>query len=241
LRTELSPDNTVVFFNSDGAVFTIDTAPDKVLYADVDPGCCYGNYELALSSNGTRLEASDYFYDSDLAAESEYALNDREILNSEYVYGAKLSADGALLFQPSTNGIDVLDGRVGNLLTRISLPVPLSPNYDALVTDGKDNVLLAITGANGDGIAVVDLTSIKEPPPLAYVSNLAKSSRIANRGNARFYSTVQTRLDERTSALPSADRRVPHVTKPILRTPQDRVTRSPERSSKSESTWKGWR
>jgi hypothetical protein len=228
LRTELTSDNRTVFFNVDGAVVSIDTTTDKVSYATVEPGCCYGNYELTLSSNGTRLEASDYFYDSDLGAESEYALNDREILNIEYVYGAKLSADGNLLFQPATNGVDVFDGRVGNLLTRISLPVALSPNYDALVTDGKDNVLLAITGANGDSVAVVDLTSIKEPSPLARVSKLASnSSRIANRRNARSYSTLQTRSYERTGALPPTDRRVPHVTKRTLQTPQEKsLTRS---------------
>lgn len=54
------------------------------------------------------------------------------------------------------------------MLDRIALPVPLSPNYDALVSDGKDNNLVAITGANGDGIAVIDLTSIPDPPALPY-------------------------------------------------------------------------
>jgi hypothetical protein len=51
-----------------------------------------------------------------LEAESYYALNDREILNISDVYGAKFSPDGRLLFQPSTNGIDVFDGILGNLL-----------------------------------------------------------------------------------------------------------------------------
>lgn len=58
--------------------------------------------------------------------------------------------------------------RVGTLRTRISFPVALSPNYDALVSDGKDNVLIAITGQNGNGIAIVDLSSLAEPSPLPY-------------------------------------------------------------------------
>lgn len=55
----------------------------------------------------------------------------------------------------------------GNLQDRISLPHPLSPNYDALVVDGADNLLVGITGT-GDGIAVIDLTSINEPQPLPH-------------------------------------------------------------------------
>jgi len=80
------------------------------------------------------------------------------------VFGAKLSSDGVLLFQPLTDGIDIFDGKLGTLRSRIALPMALSENYDALVSDGKDNVLLAITGQKGDGgVAIVDLTSLPEP------------------------------------------------------------------------------
>jgi hypothetical protein len=168
LRNVISSDNSRVFYNEEGYVFYVDTATDKVFPA---PGylnpCCYGNYDLALSSNQARFEGTGYFYDFNLNAESFYAQNDREILNIAYVYGAKLSPDGRLFFQPSTDGIDVFDGELGNLLNRISLPIALSPNYDALVDDGTDNILVAITGT-GNGIAIVDLTSIGEPPPLPY-------------------------------------------------------------------------
>jgi hypothetical protein len=164
LRNEISSDNARVFFNDYGFVFNIDTTTDKIFNATEDPGCCYGNYELALSSNQTQFTATFYIYDSNLNNESYYALNDRQVLNIAYIYGAKLSPDGLLLFQPSSNGIDVLDGNIGNLRERISLPFVLSPNYDALVSDGVDNVIVAITGASGSGIAVVDLTSLPEPP-----------------------------------------------------------------------------
>ena len=75
----------------------------------------------------------------------------------------------ALLFQPSTNGIDVYDGGLGTLRTRISLPVSLSENFDALVGDGTDNVLIAISGQTGSGIAIVDLSSLAHPAPLPYL------------------------------------------------------------------------
>jgi hypothetical protein len=169
LRTVISSDNSRVYFNDDGYVFSIQTATDMIVSASDNPGCCYGDYDLTLASGQQQFEASSFLYDATLDAESFYALNDREVLNISYVYGAKLAPDGGLLFQPSTYGIDVLDGRLGNLVTRISVPFALSTNYDALVNDGKDNTLIAITGATGDGIAVLNLTSISEPAPLPYV------------------------------------------------------------------------
>lgn len=168
-RAAISADNSRVFFNNDGSVFSVDTASDKVSYASVDPGCCYGDYDLTFSASQNTVEATGYLYDASLNAESYLVMNDREAMNNSYIYGVKLSADGKMLFQPSTNGIDIFDGRVGNLLTRISLPAALSQNFDALVNDGTDNVLVAITGQTGTGIAIVDLTSVTEPLPLPYI------------------------------------------------------------------------
>ncbi len=218
LRTVMSSDNTRVFFNMYGYVFSIDTATDKIFSATVDPACCYGDYELALSSNQTQFTATSYLYDSDLNGESTYALNDREILNISYVYGAKLSPDGRLLFQPSTVGIDVLDGRLGTLLTRISLPVPLSLNYDALVADGKDNILVAITGTNGDGIAIIDLTSIGEPPPLPYNRRIgARMRRSVEAGNlVRSERQLSRQLDKKGPRPATPRRAVPHVTRSVF-------------------------
>lgn len=178
-KVAITADNTRVFFNNDGEVFSVETATDKVSYATVATGCCYGDYDLTLSPDQKTLEATSYLYDGNLNAQSYLVLNDREALNITYVYGTKLSADGALLFQPSTNGIDVYDGRLGTLRSRISLPFDLSQNYDALVSDGQDNILVAITGKTGDGIAVVDLTSISEPPPLAYARRRADEQPVA--------------------------------------------------------------
>jgi hypothetical protein len=170
LRDLISSDNSKVFLNELGNVFYIDTATDTIVPANIYTPCCYiglGNYDMALSSNQEEFEATGYFYDLDLNAQSSFALNDRELLNISYVYGAKLSPDGVLFFQPSTSGVDIFDANIGDLLERVSLPFALSPNYDALVNDGTDNVLVAITGTGG-GIAVVDLTSIVEPPPLPF-------------------------------------------------------------------------
>jgi hypothetical protein len=197
LRTLISSDNSQVYFNEGGAVLSIDTATDKVSYAQ-QPGCCSNDYDLALSSDQSRLAATGYFYDANLNAESFESPNVREAMNISYLYGEKLSPDGRLLFQPTNIGIDVLDGKLGNLLDRIALPVTLSPNYDALVSDGKDNDLIAITGASGDGIAEIDLTSITEPAPLPYSPSTATTTRFATLNTSP--TTQRTSPPERGSA-----------------------------------------
>ncbi len=175
LRIAMSADDARVYFNNNGEVFSIDTATNAFFFASTDPACCYGDDDLSLSSNQTSFEASSYLYDSDLNARSYLALNLRETLGVLYVYGAKLSPDGSLLFQPTVTGMDVYDGRLGTLRTRVALPFALSPNYDALVSDGKDNTLVAITGTGGDGVAVIDLTSLMEPGALPYLTHTLDS------------------------------------------------------------------
>jgi hypothetical protein len=219
LRTAISADNTRVYFNNDGYVFNIDTATDKVFSASTDPGCCYGDYDLTLSKNQTQFGATGYLYDSDLNAESLLNLNDREVLDISYVYGTKLSPDGTLLFQPSTSGVDIFDGRLGTLRNRLALPFTLSPNYDALVGDGKDNVLLAITGANGDGVAVLDLTSINEPPLLPYFPAAFISGHGVTVARRFTLDENLSNVDEARSNSNSSAARlrvIPHVTNPRI-------------------------
>lgn len=182
LRTAISSDNSKVFFNNGGSVFDIDTATDKIEYAS---GCSGGGYDLAVSNDQSAMAAASCLYDANLNAQSYLALNDREALGVSYVNGVKLSPDGKLLFQPSTNGIDVFDARLGTYLARIALPVSLSQNYDGLVSDGKDNVLIAVTGQNGTGIAIVDLSSLIEPPPLSYLENRAGVVRASGRSEGQ--------------------------------------------------------
>lgn len=214
LRVALSADNTRVYFNSEGYVFSMDTANKNMVSASVDPGCCYGDYDLAIAPNQIQVEATSYLYDSNLNGTSELALNDREIQDTAYVYGVKFSPDGSLSLQPSVQGLDVFDGRLGRLRSRIALPVPLSTNYDALVSDGKDNILIAITGTTGSGIGVVDLSSLQEPAPLPYSaiqSSEALAGGISVKGTI---SRARTRLNTEEPA--TQHRKVPHVTNPAL-------------------------
>jgi hypothetical protein len=47
----------------------------------------------------------------------------------------------------------------------------LSPNFRALVSNNQDSRLVAITGATGNGIAVIDLNAVPEPAPLPYFTS----------------------------------------------------------------------
>jgi len=211
LRNAISADGSTVFNDEDGETIGVDTATDQLTYAPDGDGCCYGNYELSLSNDQTQLTATDFLYDNLLNGESTYALNDREILNISYVYGAKLNYDGRLLFQPYSNGIDVLDGNLGNLRMRIALPVALSGNYDALAVDPTDNVLIAITGNSGSGIAIVDLTSLPEPSQFYQADREMRTGTLPEGGNARRGKSTSITRKARQDTQP-VHRQIPHIT-----------------------------
>src|SRR5260370_5997803 len=164
----LSNDNSRVVFNLGVFASILETA--AATFVKNLALFNHGDYELALAGNGSWMTAGDYLMDTSLNGEPLVSLNEREIWNEKAVYGEKLSTDGTLLFRPFTDALDVIDGRTGPPRARMPLPVTLSPNYDALVADGKSSVLIAITGQNGDGIAVIDLSSLPVPPPLPYLA-----------------------------------------------------------------------
>jgi len=174
-RVLMADDNTRVYVNDGGGPIEMDTSTEDIYYNPIVG--LEGDYEMTLSSNGTWMSASEFLTDTNIYPESYLTYAERETWNVLAVYGEKLSPDGNLMFLPLQNAIDVMDGRRGTLMTRISLPVALSANYDALVADGQDNMLIGITGATGTGIAVIDLTSVPEPPPLPYASAV-KTSRM---------------------------------------------------------------
>jgi len=218
LRTAISGDNSKVFGNGGGTVFVLDTATDTASYATLPSFFTDTplDFDLSLSADQTRLAATGYSYDSNLNAESCLELNMRESKNLSYLYGEKLSPNGALLFQPTTVGIDVLDGRLYVLLDRIALPITPSSQYDALVSDGTDNILVAITGTNSDGVAVIDLRSIPTPAPLPYETDVVATRNSVSTGPASRVRRGNT-TGQPSTGLPSRPVHlvIPHVTKPI--------------------------
>lgn len=160
-RVLLSNDNARVYVNTGDIFVELDTATDTMFFNfTILPS----DAEMALASNQTWMAATEWVMDTNLNPESFLTITDRQGVSITAVFGAKLSPDGSLLFQPLVDGLAVFDGKLGTLRTRIALPFALSANFDALVADGNDNVLLGIVGENGDGgVAVIDLTAVPVP------------------------------------------------------------------------------
>jgi hypothetical protein len=152
----------------EGSIGYVDTSTNAITYCKPCNNLSAGGYDVVLGANQTSLYADGLLLDDLENLQGFQSLNDRESFDASYVFGATLSPNGTLLFQPGAQSIDVFDGRTGAFRARVSLPVTLSPNYRALVGDNKDNVQVAITGATGNGIAVIDLSSVPEPAALPY-------------------------------------------------------------------------
>jgi hypothetical protein len=165
-----SADGTRIFFNDDAILGFIDTASGQVTIPNNGYSVfAQNNYELEMSATQTRLFADGFFVDTNLNGIGLQVLNVPESIDAEYVYGGAFSADGSLFFQPGLQAIDVFDGVTGAFRARVALPLPLSPNFRALVSNAKDNRIIAITGI-GDGIAVIDLSSLPLPAPVTWLS-----------------------------------------------------------------------
>jgi hypothetical protein len=169
-----SPDGSRIFFDDSGILGYIDTASGQVSTAPIgDTNLGQGGYEIEVSASQARLFADGFLTDTDLNPIGLQVLNVAESADAQYVYGGVFSADGSLFFQPGTEAIDVFDAVTGAFRTRVALPLPLSPNFRALVSNTNDNRIIAITGNAGDGIAVIDLSSLPEPPPVTWLSAVA--------------------------------------------------------------------
>lgn len=136
---------------------------------------------MAFSSDGTVLLASDLLMDEGLAVFGDLTYVDRDVWLALAVYGQKLNTNGSLVFQPLTNGIDVLDGTTGLLQCRVTLPLTLPNVYDALAIDDTDNLLFAITAT---GIAQVNPASL--PVASSDLRRVNSSTRTAGRSPEPF-------------------------------------------------------
>jgi DNA-binding beta-propeller fold protein YncE len=164
-------DDRYIYFNLSGGPFILDTTNDTTSTNNAISN--ERSLELALSGDRSTLTAAEYVMDTTLNPQSFVSLNEKQTWDETIVYGEKLNPNGTLLFRPLSDGLDVVDARTGQLLTRIALPVTLAPIYDSLVADGRDSVLILITGTNNDGISVLDLQSLPPALPLGYATHSA--------------------------------------------------------------------
>ncbi|MEO6806724.1 MAG: hypothetical protein ABI286_07510 [Edaphobacter sp.] len=181
LRLAMSTDGSRVYFCNDGEVGYVDTTANTYQIGSIGPlGTFSGGFELVLSPDQTRLAAGGLITDNNGNGISMQSLGWDASYDADYVYGAAFSSDSSVLFQPGVNAIDAYDGFSGQFLSRTSLPVQLSGNFRALVSDGTDNVMVAITGETGDGIAVIDLDGVARPTTKPYLSPSLLHSNVAN-------------------------------------------------------------
>lgn len=203
-RLILSSDGQTLYFANEGAIGAVNTSTGiGTTYCNACSDLTYGGYDIVLGNDNSTIYADGAFVDTQLNLHALQSLNYRETFDANYIYGAALSADNTLLFQPGTQAIDVFDTHTGAFLERISLPQPLNTNYRALVADGKDNVLIAITGVNGSGISVVDLTSLPAAGPYLLVDppiggpvprNSPSSTPLSRRSNSGRTAILHPRL-----------------------------------------------
>ena len=170
-RLALTADGTKLYFADAGQDGYVALPEGTLVYYGMAAYDSFGGYDVALSANQASAYVDGMTVDMNGNPEGLQALNYRESFDASYVYGAVISPDGTLLYQPGTQAIDVFDARTGAFQERVSISVTLTQNYRALVGDSNDNVLVAITGT-GDGIAVVDLTALPSAQVLPYVKVL---------------------------------------------------------------------
>lgn len=156
IRILLSPDGSHVYVNENGHAWVLDTSSDSLtqgLQVTIDEG----SVEMAISGDGSALATANFLTDANLNALTQVGYLDRDVWLPAAVYGQKLTSNGSSLFQPLTNGIDVIDGTTGLLKYRVALPLQIANVYDALTVDNRDSLLFAITPT---GIAQINLSSL---------------------------------------------------------------------------------
>jgi len=88
------------------------------------------------------------------------------------VIGQKLNQDGSILFQPLTDGIDLIARNTGRLLYRIQTSATPANVYDPLLVAEGQNTLAVITAT---GVSFVDLSSL--PIAVQYTQTFANATR----------------------------------------------------------------
>jgi hypothetical protein len=173
-RVLQSPDGTHIYANNDGFGMWVATATDQVNKAFLFDSYAAANNgeipELTMSLDGSTLDILGNFADTSLNSEMPIAYIDWETWFPTAVSGQKLNQDGSILFQPLTDGIDLIARNTGRLLYRIQIPVTPASVYDPLVLAEGQNTLAVITAT---GVSFVDLSSlpmtsqVTQPYPVA--------------------------------------------------------------------------
>jgi sugar lactone lactonase YvrE len=158
-RVLLNPDGKRVYSHIENAAFWVDTSNDKIHYSRI-ASLSGGVHDVAVSADGSTVDDQSLFSDPFLNPEMPTVYIDWETWLPTAIVGEKLNSDGSLLFQPLTDGIDVIARNTGRLFYRVKTAVAPANVYDSLFNTGKSDEIGIITS---EGIAFVDLSSLLIP------------------------------------------------------------------------------
>jgi IPT/TIG domain len=160
IRVLLSPDGGRAYTSIEGDSFWVNTSNDQINYSPSTSSGAGAAPDMAISADGSTVDIYGFLADSSLSAETAPAYIDWETWFPAGTYGQKLNRDGSILFQPLTDGIDMIARNTGHLLYRIQIPVTTANVYDPLVVANGTNTLAVITFS---GVSFVDLSSLPIP------------------------------------------------------------------------------
>ena len=201
-RLLLSPDQTKVYVNMEGGTFWIDTSTNTVNRATAVASNDGGEIDGAISGDGSTLSFDGYLTDATPNPENVPAYIDWETWLPTAVYGQKLNQNGSILYQPLTDGVDLIERNTGRLLYRVQVPVTVAAVYDSMFLGQSTGTLGFLTAS---GVTFVDLSSLPIPsaastPFSAGVPANAMDNSAKSAGGAR--SVPPTKLSRPT--LPRA-------------------------------------
>jgi len=204
-RVLLSPDGTEIYTNVEGISYVINPLNDQMTSSVATSTGDGGVQDLEVSGDASTVGINGYLTDSSLNVETEPAYIDWETWFPTGVIGQKLNQEGSILFQPLTDGIDLIARNTGRLLYRVQMPVTPANVYDPLLIAEGQNTLAVITST---GVSFIDLSSL--PIGSQYTQPFAKATR----------STVSRLSDSQTVPLAKhtpSTRSIHSSTQPRLR------------------------
>lgn len=167
-RVILSPDGTNIYTNVEGSSNVINPATDEMTGSAATSSADGGVPDLAVSGDSSTVLINGILADESLQPENEAAYVDWETWFPTSVVGQKLNQDGSILFQPLTDGVDLIARNSGRLLYRIQIPETAANVYDPLLIAKGQNSVAVITST---GVSFIDLSSLpigaKDSQPFA--------------------------------------------------------------------------
>jgi hypothetical protein len=159
----LSPDGSRVYAEIDGGILWMNTATDQLTLISGNGPVPTGTVDFAVSADGSTVVFEGAFLDAELNAETAEAYIDWESWLPTGSPGQKLGGDGSILFQPLTDGLDLIARDTGHLLYRIQISAVAAAAYDPYLV-GEQNFVGIIGSA---GVSFVDLSSLPIPSQLS--------------------------------------------------------------------------